>query len=409
MVDDEEGIRELFRDELSDGDYICHLARDGEEALELLYSQPVDLALVDIVMPGMGGLGLFHRIRAEYPDVAVVFVTAMADLATAVDHIKDGAYDYAVKPVTRSRLLQTVEEGLRKRDAIILEVRKREDLEERTLCLAKDLQSRVRELRSLNRMIVSELALEPEDDEVLHQKAGVSPRSEDLRQGVMLLQESVKKRVSEFLHGPVQSKLLILQHRLAESMELVQQEPERAAQLLEQVRDSLKEVQESDLRKASHELYPSVVRVGLVPALRSLVDRFRDAVHLELNLDPEIEVAEQQYWKLFPEAFRIGVHRIAEEALENVIKHSSAGNCKISLRQSGSGHIVLEGADDGQGYVPSSVSSSFGLQLMRDYADALGGGCTTLSQPGKGACVRATLPLPTAWPVATEGRAAAAH
>ena len=110
IVDDEEGIRELVRRRLEKQGYVCYTAPNGYEALEVLATEAVDLALVDVMMPSMTGLSLFQHVRESYPDVAVIFSTAVDDLSLAVEHIKKGAYDYVVKPVTQARLQRAVEE-----------------------------------------------------------------------------------------------------------------------------------------------------------------------------------------------------------------------------------------------------------------------------------------------------------
>ena len=135
----------------------------------------------------------------------------------------------------------------------------------------------------------------------------------------MPVRELVKKRISEYLHGHVQSKLLVLQYRLGQCQELVETDPRGAAIFLEEIKAGLRSVQEEDIRRASHDLYPSIVKLGLGlgPALRSLAERFRNAVPIELSVDDKI-------WSSWPEEFRVGVYRIVEEALDNVVKHASA-------------------------------------------------------------------------------------
>ena len=118
VVDDEEGIRDLLKDNLEEQGYICHTAPSGDVALQVLATETVDLALVDIMMPGMTGLSFFEHAKERYPDVAIIFVTAMNDLNIAVQHLKHGLYDYMVKPITRKRLQEAVVEALDKRMAM---------------------------------------------------------------------------------------------------------------------------------------------------------------------------------------------------------------------------------------------------------------------------------------------------
>ena len=107
IVDDEEGIREMFKETLEDCGYACRTAPSGEVALEILSSSTIDLLLLDILMPKMDGLTCFEQIRESYPDVGVVFVTAMDDVSVAVRNIQEGAYDYLVKPIA-AKLMEQV-------------------------------------------------------------------------------------------------------------------------------------------------------------------------------------------------------------------------------------------------------------------------------------------------------------
>ena len=120
VVDDVPTIRLLEKRILEKEGYECLIASDGPKALQVLASRSIDVAMVDIVMPGMSGVELFKVIRRQYPDVAVVFVTALDDVDTAIDQIKDGAYDFLVKPVKPERLRQAVQAVFEKREAELM-------------------------------------------------------------------------------------------------------------------------------------------------------------------------------------------------------------------------------------------------------------------------------------------------
>ena len=227
IVDDEDGIRDLLKERLEEEGYTCHTASTGDAALEVLAAEPVHVALLDIIMPGMTGLSLFKQIKETYPKVAVVFVTAVDDLNIAVDHLKNGAYDYVVKPVTRNRLTQAVEEALRKRNASSEVEEHQRLLEEQAARQATELEARVRELSSLNRVFQAELSEKFTTEETDYIKVEAS-KGKRLLRSIVSLQESEKKRISEYLHGHVQSKLLVLRQRLTECQELVSRDPQKA-------------------------------------------------------------------------------------------------------------------------------------------------------------------------------------
>src|SRR5262249_48780695 len=80
--------------------------------LALLEQQPHDLVITDLRMPGESGLDLLRKIRADYPDVAVVLVTAFGTVETAVEAMKLGAYDYLTKPIDGEELLMIIGRAL---------------------------------------------------------------------------------------------------------------------------------------------------------------------------------------------------------------------------------------------------------------------------------------------------------
>ena len=143
IVDDEPGIRDLHKDILEEEGFLCHLASGGEDALTVLATHGVDLVLMDIIMPGMTGLSLFQRVSELYPDISVIFVTALNDLDLVVEHLKNGAYDYIVKPVRRKRLLQAVGDALHRRSVGLEDILHRRHLEELVTHQAKALRRKM--------------------------------------------------------------------------------------------------------------------------------------------------------------------------------------------------------------------------------------------------------------------------
>ena len=122
IVDDDARIRELIADGLSQVEYECTEAETGEDASQALAEQEFELLLLDINMPGMSGMDLLPRVRAEHPDVAVIMLTGDDELATAVWAMREGASDYATKPVTLAEIIIRVENALSRR-ALVLENR----------------------------------------------------------------------------------------------------------------------------------------------------------------------------------------------------------------------------------------------------------------------------------------------
>ena len=110
-VDADAGVRSAFGLILEDSCEVLEAA-DAPGALDLLTRRPVDLVLLDVLMPGMGGLALLERLRAILPDVPVVLVTALDEARPAVAAMKLGAFDYLTKPFDPDELLTAVQRAL---------------------------------------------------------------------------------------------------------------------------------------------------------------------------------------------------------------------------------------------------------------------------------------------------------
>jgi len=119
IVDDELRVREILSRKLTDDGYHCLTAPDGNNALKLLKNDQVDLVLLDIMMPGKSGPEVLQEIKTKHPDTAVIMITAIADVQTAINLMRLGAYDYIIKPVELNVLSVSMDRALEKRKLII--------------------------------------------------------------------------------------------------------------------------------------------------------------------------------------------------------------------------------------------------------------------------------------------------
>lgn len=116
VVDDEEAIREIVSSMLTGAQYHTRQAASGLEALACMESgEEFDLVLSDLMMAGMDGIALLERTKERFPDLPVVMVTAVHDISIALQAIRNGAYDYLLKPFEREQLLATVRRALENR------------------------------------------------------------------------------------------------------------------------------------------------------------------------------------------------------------------------------------------------------------------------------------------------------
>jgi putative nucleotidyltransferase with HDIG domain len=116
VVDDEEPIREIVSSMLTNAGYTCDKASSGMAALELLAAgSQFELMLSDLMMANLDGIALLERTKEKFPDMPVVMVTAVHDISVALSAIRNGAYDYLLKPFEREQLLATVRRALENR------------------------------------------------------------------------------------------------------------------------------------------------------------------------------------------------------------------------------------------------------------------------------------------------------
>ncbi len=112
IVDDEPTVREGLAEWFAEEGWQVEMAADAEQALGILGTGRFDLALLDIRLPGMDGLELHRRIRARAPEILTIFMTAYASVDTAIRAMKEGAYDYIVKPFQPDEFAALIRQAL---------------------------------------------------------------------------------------------------------------------------------------------------------------------------------------------------------------------------------------------------------------------------------------------------------
>ena len=130
IVDDELVVRDSLGKWFSSEGYQARPVGSGREALEALRAGDWEIALIDIKMPGMDGMELQARLKEADPDLTVIVMTGYASVETAVQALKNGAYDYITKPVDPDELSHLVQNALEHRSARREVVRLRENLQE---------------------------------------------------------------------------------------------------------------------------------------------------------------------------------------------------------------------------------------------------------------------------------------
>jgi DNA-binding NtrC family response regulator len=118
VIDDEKMTRVAFSDALADGGFSPATAFNWREALELIRREDYDAVLIDLVMPEKNGIDTMLELKKIKPAVPMIIVTGHGDIATAVEAIKLGAYDYVTKPPDYTRLFLTIQKAMEHCDAL---------------------------------------------------------------------------------------------------------------------------------------------------------------------------------------------------------------------------------------------------------------------------------------------------
>jgi putative two-component system response regulator len=140
VVDDEPRLRQVLVHLMRNEGFHCLEATNGVEALALLERHPVTLLMSDMRMPKMDGIELLKQVRSRWPDVAIVMITAVADVEVAVSCLAFGAMDYLTKPFHLEEVRARVGQALEKRRLIIENRNYQEHLEERVQAQARRLE-----------------------------------------------------------------------------------------------------------------------------------------------------------------------------------------------------------------------------------------------------------------------------
>ena len=347
VVDDEIEVARVFARGLAYAGYETQVVTGGAEALNLLATRAFDALLSDIHMPGMSGVDLQRLARAKDPDLAVLLVTAAQDIDRAVECMREGVYDYLLKPVSMADMGVRLAKALERRHLVRQNRAHQVELERRVAEQADHIRAMYRQL------------LEAQEKERAH--------------------------IARELHDEVGQILTALKL----SLEVVKRvPPEKAAARLEDAGSMVHELM-ARVREMSLDLRPSMLDdLGLLPALQWHIRRFslRTGIHLVLDAPGDHD--------RYPPEIETAVYRIAQEALTNIARHSGAREAKVTLKAD-LDRLYVAAEDTGHGFALDSPlrSRTSGVSGMRERAVLLGGKLEITSAPGKGTRVVATFPL----------------
>ncbi len=118
IVDDEPLIRESLYEILRIDGYKAHMAQSGEEAVDIVRSEKMDIVVADMKLPKMNGLELLDQLKKENPDIEVILITGFGTIESAVEAMKKGAYDYITKPINDQEIKMIINKIVEKKEIL---------------------------------------------------------------------------------------------------------------------------------------------------------------------------------------------------------------------------------------------------------------------------------------------------
>lgn len=112
LVDDEEEFASTLAERLSMRGLNVRTAPDGESALEMVMNDPPHVVLLDVLMPGIGGLEVLRRIKATSPNIQVILLTGHGSTRNGMDGMRQGAFDYLMKPLKIEDLMSKLRDAV---------------------------------------------------------------------------------------------------------------------------------------------------------------------------------------------------------------------------------------------------------------------------------------------------------
>ena len=112
VVDDEPDTRWIFRDILQSEGYKVSTANSGEEAIDIVEKEDIDLIIMDVMLPGIDGLETYRWIKKMGANLPVIMITGHASMSKAMEAIKLGVVDYITKPLKNEYIIKLIELAL---------------------------------------------------------------------------------------------------------------------------------------------------------------------------------------------------------------------------------------------------------------------------------------------------------
>jgi len=344
-VDDEPSVQETMAAILEQEGSQVVKAATVEEALGHLRATPFDLLLTDLRLDSGSGLTLLAEVRQHSPDTAAIMLTGYASLESAIDALREGAYDYLVKPCHVEELKATVARGIERSQlarALRQRVAELDEANGRLRALSDELQARVDRATGDLRQKVDELA----------------EANQSLEEAARLREEFISMAALE-LKTPVTSlraTAQLLLRRMAREGMPPAEELERRLVLLDQQSDKLARLVSQMLDLTRME----AGRLGLSPEMVDLTRLLMDVVESEQLGASRHTIVLQAPPGLQAYVDPLRIDQAITNLVDNAIKYSpDGGEIRVDLAQPTKDTIEIAVTDRGIGIAPEHRSRIF--------------------------------------------------
>jgi len=362
VVEDNMSDLKLLSDILTKAGYHVRPATDGELTLRSVQAKLPDLILMDIKMPGLSGVEVCRRLKAdpETRDLPIIFISALDETELKVKALEVGGIDYISKPIEPSEVLARINIHINthrlqqklttQSEELIAEIEERKQVEEEL----KNSQYQLRRLAQKLQFVREEertwLAGEIHDE---------------LGQALTALQMDISMLMKKLNKGDKES-----QDKLNSMLELI-------------------ETITSSVQRISMDLRPGLLEdLGLMAAIEWQSEEFQKKTGIECQL------ALEKTKNDLDQGCSVAIYRMYQEALTNIIRHAGATQVKVVLEEQDE-NIVLEITDNGKGISREQIASpdSLGIIGMRERCLSCDGELTLAGTPGKGTKVMIKVPM----------------
>jgi signal transduction histidine kinase len=398
VVDDEEGVAVTMEAILEMDGHEVMTATSGAEAIELIRGGQFDLVLTDLRLEDADGLQILAEVKRRSPETVTIILTGYASLDSAVQALREGAYDYLVKPCDVEELRATVNRGLERR-RLGQQLRQRlgeletanetitslnADLQRRVDAATRELRGHVERLKELDRLKSQFLSIASHE-----LKTPVTAMSGFLQVAL----RRVRKRLEA---GNPGAQWETEQRATMQQLEVVRRQTDKLARLIDELLDV------SRIQSGRVELRPADIDLGALVA--EVVERMQHTTSthvLRLDVAGAVTVA----------ADRDHVEQVLNNLISNAIKYSpEAGTIHFAVSAVDDG-AEIEVRDQGIGIPPDELEAIFGvfyrspdrrardvggmglgLYISKEIIDRHGGRIWATSEIGKGTTFFVRLP-----------------